>query len=277
MVSSRPRNVFTSMTNEWHLDSLANSPGNENQERQVLPASQPLDSPTEAATPTDVSTSSIVSPSPSPIRPAAFVRAATRGRTRLDRIAGLEHQLRGVPDHFIRRPLRLSGHSHLLKSLEDSDSDLSYVSKKASFPKVQSKNCDSIREYVDAAVERSLQPHVKKIADENYTLLYDLRRVHEEEFRSEVDDIYSSIRIQADECLHELEERFQESIDQLEARSQRCLDHIQDQGITATEESIAKFRRCLRRNRHHHLRATRSGSRKHKTCLRRFTKRRRRC
>ncbi|OKP09470.1 hypothetical protein PENSUB_5177 [Penicillium subrubescens] len=269
-------NSDSEVVEKWRLDSPPSLSENENQDRQVFPASQPLDSGTEVATPTNVSASSIVSPSPSPIRPAVFARATTRSRTHLDRIAGLERQLRGVPDHLIRRLLKGSGHSHLLTDLGDSDSDLSYESEKASFSKVQSNNCDSIRDYVDATVQRSLQSHVNEIADENCTLLYDLIRDFGEEFRSEAEEFYSGLRIETDECLRELEETCQESIDQMEERSQRCLDYIRDEGVTATEENIAKFRLSLRRYRHRRLRATRPGAPKHNR-MQRYSRRRRCC
>ena len=264
------------MAHEKYLGSPPSS-SDEKQESLLFPASQPLDSPTEIATPTNVSTSSIVSPSPLPIHPTIFARDPPRSRTHLDRIAGLEHQLRGVPDHLIRGLLRRSGHGHLLGGLEDSDSDLSYESKNpTSFSKVRLSNCGSIEDYVDATVKRSLQSHVNEIVDKNCTLLYDLLRDHEEEFRSQIDDIHSGIRIKTDECLHELEETFQGSIDKLEERSQQCLDYIQDQRIASSEKTVTKFKLSLKGYRHRHRRrqATRSATPKHQYLVQRYYKRR---
>lgn len=153
---------------------------------------------------------------------------------------------------MIRRLLTRSGHPHLLQP-EGIDSDLSDESENASFSRVRLSNCD-IEDYVDAEVKRCLQSHVEKIANENYNLLYDVLRDHQQELRDQIDDGRSEIRMETDECMREIEQTRQESIDQLEGRSQQCLDYIQDHGIASTGEKVAKFKRSLLRRRYRHRR-----------------------
>lgn len=211
-------------------------------------SSQPLGSPTEVNTPStdSLSTSSL---SPPPIRPTIFTRVSGPSRAEVNKLTGLERQLRGVPDDTIRNLLTRSGHRHLLAKPDVVDSDLSYASEKASFAKVGMNDCPSIEDYVDATVERRLQSHVNKIVDENCHLLYDLLGEHEREFRNEIDDFKSELRNATDGYISEIEETRQESMGQLEAKSQQCLDYIQDQGVASKEEKTAKLKPSLTRRR----------------------------
>lgn len=218
-------------------------PDEEKQDRLLFLSSQPLGSPTELS-PTELNTPSpdllsTLSSSPPPIRTTIF------SRPEKDKLAGLEHQLRqlrGARDDAVRDLLIRTGYGHLLAKPDVVDSDLSYASEKASFTKTGMKECHSIEDCVEAKVKREvkrqLQPHVKKIVDENSRLLYDLLGEHEREFCNEFDDRKADLRSATEGYINEIEE----SMGQLEAKSIRCLNRIQDQVVAYKEEKMAKFK-----------------------------------
>lgn len=219
-------------------------PDDERRKRLLLLSPQPLGSPTEVNTP------STLSPSPSSIRPTYFTHASSPGRTDRNRLARLQHELRGVSDDLICKLLIRSGRQHLLAIPEDVDSDLPSESERVSFAKVKMIE-RRLKRYVDEMIERRLESHVvDKIVDsamsECRDQIFDECKTNEAEFREQVDDGNSEVRNTANECMMEMKEQAQKYMHEIEEQAQQCMNDIEDQGIEvemSAKEKVAKLKR----------------------------------
>lgn len=224
-------------------DPWSMPPDAERRKRLLLPSPQPLGSPTEVNTP------SILSSSPPSIRPTYFRHASSPGRTELDILSRLEHELRGVSDDLICKVLIRSGRQHLLAIPEDVDSDLPSESEKVSFAKVEMIE-RRLKRYVDEMIERRLKSHVDEIVDsamsECRDQIFDECKTNEAEFREQVDDGNSEVRLTANECMKELKEQAQNYMHEIEEQAQQSINDIEDQGIEVemcAKEKVAKLKR----------------------------------
>lgn len=226
---------------------------NRRRKRLLLSSPQPPGSATEVDTP------STCSPSPSSIRPTYFTRAFSPGRADRKILARLEHELRGVSDDLICKLLIRTGRRHLLARPEEVDSDLPSNSKKVSFAKVErierplKQYIDEMIErrlphVVDKMIERCLTPVVNEIVDsavsDGRDQISDGCKINEAEFREQVDDGNSEVRMTANECMKEIQEQAQWYMDEMNEQEQKCTDHIEDQKIEvemSMEKKVAKF------------------------------------
>ncbi|PLB44863.1 hypothetical protein P170DRAFT_391273 [Aspergillus steynii IBT 23096] len=218
------------------------SPDDENRKRLLLPSPQPIDSPTEVNTPTTLS------PSPS-IRPTCFTRASSPGRTERHKLMRLEHELRGLSDDLICELLIRSGRQHLLVIPKIVDNELPSESEKVSFAEVGMIE-RRLKRYVDETIERRLKSHVvDEIVDgavsEYRDQIFDECKTHECEFREQVDDCNSEVRITANECMSEMKEQAQKHMREIEEQAQQYMNDIEDQGNAvelSTKEKVAKLK-----------------------------------
>ncbi|PYI09782.1 hypothetical protein BO78DRAFT_362250 [Aspergillus sclerotiicarbonarius CBS 121057] len=206
-------------------------------------------SPSLLGSPTEVNTPSTLSRSPSSIRPTYFTHASS-DRTDRNRLARLEHELRGVSDDLICKLLIRLGRQHLLAVPGDVDSDLPSDSEKVSFANVQRIE-RRLERYVDVMIERRLKSHVvDEIVDsavsECRDQIFDEYRTNEADFREQVDDGNAEVRITANECMKEMKDQAQKYMHEIEVQAQQCMNEIEDQGIEAemaAEKKVAKFKR----------------------------------
>lgn len=227
------------------------SPDRNRRRKRLLSSPQPPGSATEVDTP------STCSSSPSSIRPTYFTRAFSPGCADRNKLAHLEHQLRGVSDHLICKLLIRTGRRHLLARPEEVDSDLPSNSEKVSFAKAE----PPLKQYIDEMIERCLTPVVNKIVDsavsDGRDQITDGCKITEAEFREQVDDYNSEVRMTADECMKEMQEQAQRYMDKIEEQAQwymdkteeqaqECMDNIENQRSEvemSMEEKVAKFER----------------------------------
>ncbi|KAL2813995.1 hypothetical protein BJX63DRAFT_393282 [Aspergillus granulosus] len=222
-------------------DQWSMPPEDERRKQLRLSSPQPLGPPTEANTP------STLSLSPSSIRPTHFTHASSPGRTDRNRLMRLEHELRGVSDDLICKLLIRLGRQHLLAVPGDVDSDLPPEPEKVSFAKVIER---CFEQYVDVMIERRLKSHVvDEIVDsavsECRDQIFDEYKTNEAEFREQVDDGNSEVRITANECIKEMKEQAQKYMHEIEEQAQQCMHNIENQGIEAemaAEAKVAKFK-----------------------------------
>lgn len=136
-------------------------PDDEKHERLPLSSSPPPGSPTVVNTP------STRSPSPIPIPPTAFTRVSDPSRTKINKITGLDCQLRGFSDDTIRDWLTRSGRGYLLAQPDVVDNDLAYASAKPSFARVEKNQRRPLAEdYVNSMIKSCVQSTIDKMADE---------------------------------------------------------------------------------------------------------------
>ena len=183
-----------------------------------------LSSPQLPGSATEVNTPSTCSLSPSSIRPTCFTRAFSPGRADRNILARLEHELRGVSDDLICKLLIRTGRRHLLARPEEVDSDLPSNSKKVSFAKVERIE-RPLKQYIDEMIERRLPhvvdemiecrltPVVNEIVDsavsDGRDQISEGCKINEVEFHEQVDDGNSEVRMTANECVKEVQERAQ--------------------------------------------------------------------
>ncbi|KAL3481221.1 hypothetical protein BJX99DRAFT_219368 [Aspergillus californicus] len=219
-------------------DPRSMSPNDEGRKRLLLPSPQPMGSPTEVNTP------STLPPSPSSIRATYFTRASSPGHTVCKKLTLLEHELRGVSDDMIRELLIRSGRQHLLAIPKDGDRDLSCGFEKVSFPEVEMIE-RRLKGYVDKMIERRLERYVDSAVSECRDLIYDVYTTNEAEFREQVDDGNSEVRITANECIDELKEQAQGHMLEIEEQAQQYMKDIEDQGIKVETSAKKKLRRSF--------------------------------
>ena len=208
-----------------------------------------LSSPQLPGSATEVDTASTCSSSPSSIRPTYFTRAFSPGRADRNILARLEKELRGVSDDLICKLLIRTGRRHLLARPEEVDSDLPSNSKRVSFAKVERIE-HPLKQYIDEMIERRLTSVVNEIVDsavsDGRDQISDECKINEAEFREQVDDGNSEVRMTANECVKEVQERAQWYMDEMEERAQKCMDDIENQRIeeeVSMEKRVAKFKR----------------------------------
>lgn len=131
--------------------------------------------------------------------------------------------MRGLSDDLICNLLIRSGHQHLLAPLADRDTDLPSGSENISFAEVDAVE-RRLKQYIDQTIERRLKSHVAEIVDsaasECRDHILDEFKTNEAEFREQVDDANSEIRITANECMKEMKDQ-----------AQLHIDDIEDQGV----------------------------------------------
>ncbi|KAE8335195.1 hypothetical protein BDV24DRAFT_169467 [Aspergillus arachidicola] len=196
--------------------------GNKRRRTHVLSSPQPVDSSTEAATP---------SPSPS-ICPTYFTRAVSPGRAERNRFACLVHELRSLPDDVIRKLLNESEHGHLLdkRSIREAvDSDLPSESEKVELIKRRGLKgyVDKIKRDISQVFDEIIDGAESKFDDR----ISDQCNMHIAELREEFDDGISEVRNTTNEYLKEIEEAAQKCVHEIEERKDQCMIDIQHQGI----------------------------------------------
>ncbi|RAK75451.1 uncharacterized protein BO72DRAFT_171327 [Aspergillus fijiensis CBS 313.89] len=222
------------MLGKRRRDSRSISPNAERRKRSHRLSPRPIGSPTEVATDvaTEVNTPSIRAPSrsPSSIRLTHFRRASSRDQTEFQRLAHLEHELRGVSDDLIRRLLIRSGREHLLAIPQDVDRRLARELE----PVGSSLESDMVmlgrrlERYVDKTIERRLAHYVDCAVAECRDQLYDVCTQKEAQFEEEIDNGNIEVRNTVNDCMKDLEEQVQGHMVQMEEQAQRCMRHIED-------------------------------------------------
>ncbi|PWY80332.1 hypothetical protein BO94DRAFT_521204 [Aspergillus sclerotioniger CBS 115572] len=238
LVEKRCRGILSSH-HQWPMP-----PDDERRKRLRLLSPPLLGSPTEVNTP------STLSLSPASIRPTYFTHYSSPGRTDRNRLARLEHELRGVSDDLICKLLIRIGRQHLLAIPGEVDSDLPFESEKVSFTNVELIE-RRLERYVDVMIERRLKSRVvDEIVDgavsECRDQIFDEYKTNEAEFREQVDDGNSEVRITTNECMKEMKEQAQKYMHEIEEQAQQCMNDIENRGIEAemaVEDKVAKFKR----------------------------------
>ncbi|CDM34745.1 hypothetical protein DTO013E5_3339 [Penicillium roqueforti] len=231
-VGKRPRDL-------WSM-----SPDDERRKRLLLTSPEPLGSPTEVNTP-----STTHSPSAS-IRPTYFTHTSSPGRTKRNRLARLEDELRGASDDWIRQLLIRLGREHLLATPQDVDSDRPSESEKVRFANVGMME-SHLKQYVDEMIERRLKSHivdeiVDRAVSECREQIFDECKMHEAGLGEKVDDANSEIHNTANECMKEIEAQAQKHMGDIEEHAQQYMNDIEDQGVEiemSAEKNAAKLKR----------------------------------
>ncbi|KAL4982466.1 hypothetical protein BDW68DRAFT_57817 [Aspergillus falconensis] len=225
-------------------DPRSMSPNGEGRKRRHLPSPQPIGSPTEVNTPSTRAPSR----SPSSIRPTHFRRASSPGQTEYQRLAHLEHELRGVSDDLIRRLLIRSGREYLLAIPKDVDRRLAReLEPVGSSPEADMMMIERrLERYVNETIERRLAQYIDRAVTECRDQVYDVFTQKEAEFHEQIDNGNVEVRNTTDECIEDMEQQVQGYMVQIEEQAQRCMKHIEDRGIEIEIESKISARRKLR-------------------------------
>ncbi|KAL5337631.1 hypothetical protein BJX70DRAFT_368793 [Aspergillus crustosus] len=224
-------------------DQWSMPPDDDKRRRLRFPSPQLLGSPTEVNTPSPLSLSAS-------IRPTYFTHVSSPARTERNRLARLEHELRGLSDDLICKLLIRIGRQHLLATPGDVDSDLPSESEKVTSGKVESIE-RRLERYVDVMIERRLESHfldvfVDRAASECRDQIFDEYKTHEADFREQVDDGNSEIRLTANECTKEIKEQAQKYMHEIEEQAHQCMHDIEDQGIETESDAVAKVAKFKR-------------------------------
>ncbi|PYH86444.1 hypothetical protein BO82DRAFT_325536 [Aspergillus uvarum CBS 121591] len=229
--------VYKEVLGKRRRDPRSISPNTEERKKLLLLSPEPIGSPTEVPTDiaTEVNTPSTRAPSrsPSSIHRTHFQRASSRGQTESQRLAHLEHELRGVSDDLIRRLLIRSGREHLLAIPEDVDRRLARELE----PVGSSLEADMVmigrrlERYIDKTVERRLAHYVDCAVAECRDQLYDVCTQKEAQFEEEIDTGNIEVRNTANDCMKEMEEQVQGYMVQMEEQAQRCMKDIEGRGV----------------------------------------------
>ncbi|KAL3433583.1 hypothetical protein BDV09DRAFT_171717 [Aspergillus tetrazonus] len=228
-------------------DPRSLSPNGEGRKKVLIPSPQPIGSPTEVNTP------STLSPSPPSIRPTHFTRVSP-ALTESKKHMFLEDELRGLSDDQIRELLIRSGHQHLLAIPKDVDHDPQYEFEKASFPKDEmierrlQRYVDKVVErrleqYVDKTIERRLEQNVDRAMSECRDQIYGVYTMNEAEFREQVDDGNSEVRMTAAECINEIMEQAQKYTLDMEEQAQQYMNDIEELGMKVEMSARKKLKR----------------------------------
>ncbi|KAI9374442.1 hypothetical protein BJX61DRAFT_532375 [Aspergillus egyptiacus] len=213
-------------------DPWSISPNNESRKRLLPPSPQLIGSPTEVNTP------STLSPSPASIRPTYFTRASSPRRIERNTLTHLEHELRGLSDDLICELLIRVGRQHLLATPNDVDRDLPSESEKVGLAEIETME-RRLQRYVDETVERRLKSHVDEIVEsavsECRDQFFDECKLNEAEFREQVDDVTTDVRITANECMSEMRHQ-----------AQQYMNEIEDQGIKVEKSAKDKVAQLMR-------------------------------
>ncbi|KAI9037799.1 uncharacterized protein KD926_011588 [Aspergillus affinis] len=228
--------VIQYLINTIYLDPWSIPPDDEKRKRLLLSSPQPIDSPTEVNTP------STLSPSPASIRPTHFTRASSPGCRERTRLIRLEYELRDISDDLLRELLIRSGRQHLLAIPKKVDSDL---------PSEVEMIERRLKRYVDETIERRLKSHVVdeivgSAVSECRDQVFDDCKMHEAEFREQVDDANCEVRITANECMNDMEEQAQKYMGEIDEQAQQYMNDIKDQGIEvkrSAKERVATLKR----------------------------------
>ncbi|RAH78811.1 hypothetical protein BO86DRAFT_320020 [Aspergillus japonicus CBS 114.51] len=197
------------------------------------PIGSPTEVPTDIATEVDTPSTRAPSRSPSSIRMTHFQRASSRGQTEYQRLAHLEHELRGVSDDLIRRLLIRTGRAHLLAVPEDVDRRLGLELE----PVGSSPETDMVmlgrrlERYIDKTVERRLAHYVDYTVAECRDQLHDVCNQKQAQCEEEIDNGNVEVRNTANDCMKEMEEQVQGYMVQMEEQAQRCMKDIEDRGV----------------------------------------------
>ncbi|PYH49219.1 uncharacterized protein BP01DRAFT_388291 [Aspergillus saccharolyticus JOP 1030-1] len=219
-------------------------------------------SPSSSGTVAEIMPPSTCFPAPSSIRPASFARAISPGCNG-DRLARLEHELRGMPDDLVRKLLSRAGHGHLLARPEVVNSDLPSYSGPADVELADVKQLERpLKEYIDQMIERRLPRVVDERIDCRFSRLvhelvdnavsdgrdqiFDDCKINEAEFREQVDDGNSEVRLTANECMKEIQEQAQRHVEEIEEHAQQCMEDLENQGFAvkvSLGEKVAELKR----------------------------------
>lgn len=168
------------------------------------------------------------------IRPTRFTYARSLDRKDSDTLARLRHELRDASDDFICKLLIQSGRQHLLARLGDGDSGPPFDV--------------TFKRHLDHSLKEFLKELVNRAASECRDQIFDEYKTNEVDFREQVDDFNSEIRITAIECMKEMNEQAQNHMHEMEEQAHQCMNDIENQGIKAemaAEEMVTKSQHWL--------------------------------
>ncbi|KAE8151509.1 hypothetical protein BDV25DRAFT_91316 [Aspergillus avenaceus] len=233
--------VSEQVVRKRHRDSIP--PDNRREKIRLLSSPPPIDSPTEANTP------STLGASPSSICRTNFTRAYSPGRAERNKVACLVPTLSSFSDDQIRELLIQSGRRHLLALPEDVDSDRPSDCGKinsAADKMIEWRLQRCLKQYIDEVIERRLKLGLDQIFDEYRDLFYNECKTNEVEFHEHVDDGNTELRCTANECMEEMDKQVQEHMRAIDEQARQYMDDIEDRGFEiemSAEEKVAELKR----------------------------------
>ncbi|RAL07965.1 uncharacterized protein BO97DRAFT_418079 [Aspergillus homomorphus CBS 101889] len=247
--------------------SLNGSDSDERQKRPRFTSPSPFGCPTEVNTPstqtprlafpspgspTEANTPSILSLSPSSIRPTQFTHTSPSDRIDRESLERIAQRLCGVSDNLIREVLIQSGHRHLLASPGGTAIDSRSESRNSGSAKAKCRLRHYIRQYVDVMIDTRIMPYIGKTVNtavsEATDQILDFGKTKEAEVSEVIDDGITEIQIKADECSREIEDITEKCTYRIEDQGEQCMNDIEEKGIEvemAVDEKVAKFKRWL--------------------------------
>ncbi|PYI33321.1 hypothetical protein BP00DRAFT_126448 [Aspergillus indologenus CBS 114.80] len=224
-------------------------PEDDRRTRHVLTSPEPSCYSTEPNTP------SIPSPSPlsASIQPTHFTRASSLSRMEHGTLARIENLLQGASDDLIRHLLTRLGCRCPRTRPKPVESSLSFKSDALS-PSKGGQIDPGVQAYIDRAIADHFQSDNLKMifnsmVDKGVDQVFDACKMHETEFREQVEECNSEVRMTANECVKDIQEQVQKCMDEIDEHVQQCMDDIKVQGEEAemsaeeAKANAARFRR----------------------------------
>jgi hypothetical protein len=176
---------------------------NDERRKRLLATSPPIDSPTEANTPSTLPLST------ASIRPTFFTRASSPARSGRGTLARLEDELRDLSSDRVLELLVRSGHQCLL------DCDLPSELGKASF--AETEMIDRLERYVEEMMEHRIIPHIDEVVSTAVSdQIHNEYKTKEAELDECLEEAKSDLRITVNECMDEIEEQVQKHMKDIE-------------------------------------------------------------
>ncbi|RAH40378.1 uncharacterized protein BO95DRAFT_447917 [Aspergillus brunneoviolaceus CBS 621.78] len=215
-------------------------PEDDRRTRHVLTSPEPSCYSTEPNTP------SIPSPVSASIQPTHFTRASSLDRIEHDTLARIENLLQGASDNLIRHLLtRLGCRCQRPTPAPVESWNLS--------SKPETERIDpNVQAYIDRAIAAhfqsdNIQTVFENMVSKGVDQVFDACKMHETEFREQVEECNIEVRMTANECVKEIQEQAQQCLDEIDEQVQQCKDDLKVQGeeveMSAEEAEIARLRR----------------------------------
>ncbi|RAH69602.1 uncharacterized protein BO66DRAFT_98711 [Aspergillus aculeatinus CBS 121060] len=195
---------------------------------------------------TEPNTPSVPSPVSASIQPTHFTRASSLDRIEHDTLARIENLLQGASDNLIRHLLTRLG----CRCQRPTPAPVESCNLSCRFEKERID--PSVQAYIDRAIAAhfqsdNIQTVFEDMVSKGVDQVFDACKMHETEFREQVEECNIEVRMTANECVKEIQKEAQQCLDEIDEQVQQCKDDLKVQGeeveMSAEEAEIARLRR----------------------------------